>query len=176
MPTKIPPPFLKLLTHFFYRADESIAYIEYSTDREGSVRGVQISRQSMLAHARSLCLALNYKEGQTLICVLDFKREAGLWHSCIAAIYAGMRVIFVPYSLLKINPTCWLLQATQQVCFKKIFLERAMMPKRRNTKPLETAKMSKNKKHNWRLKNIILTCFLEVGISSFGMTALFINF
>uniref|UniRef100_A0A915MRI9 AMP-dependent synthetase/ligase domain-containing protein n=1 Tax=Meloidogyne javanica TaxID=6303 RepID=A0A915MRI9_MELJA len=96
-------------------ADESIAYIEYSTDREGSVRGVQISRQSMLAHARSLCLALNYKEGQTLICVLDFKREAGLWHSCIAAIYAGMRVIFVPYSLLKINPTCWLLQATQQV-------------------------------------------------------------
>uniref|UniRef100_A0A915MQ83 AMP-dependent synthetase/ligase domain-containing protein n=1 Tax=Meloidogyne javanica TaxID=6303 RepID=A0A915MQ83_MELJA len=95
-------------------ADESIAYIEYSTDREGSVRGVQVSRQSMLAHARSLCLALNYKEGQTLICVLDFKREAGLWHSCIAAIYAGMRVIFVPYSLLKINPTCWLLQATQQ--------------------------------------------------------------
>uniref|UniRef100_A0A1I8B4H9 AMP-dependent synthetase/ligase domain-containing protein n=1 Tax=Meloidogyne hapla TaxID=6305 RepID=A0A1I8B4H9_MELHA len=95
-------------------ADESIAYIEYSTDRESSVRGVQVSRQSMLAHARSLCLALNYKEGQTLICVLDFKRESGLWHSCIAAIYAGMRVVFVPYSLMKINPTCWLLQATQQ--------------------------------------------------------------
>lgn len=93
-------------------ADESVAYIEYSTDREGAVKGVCVSREAMLAHARSLATAMDYNMGDTMVCVVDFKREVGLWHSIIASVLCGMRVIFVPYSLMKVNPSCWLLTAT----------------------------------------------------------------
>ncbi|VDM79767.1 unnamed protein product, partial [Strongylus vulgaris] len=44
-------------------ADESIAYIEYSCDREGAVKGVCISRQAMLAHCRAITAAMEYKQG-----------------------------------------------------------------------------------------------------------------
>ncbi|EYC28820.1 hypothetical protein Y032_0007g3447 [Ancylostoma ceylanicum] len=94
-------------------ADESIAYIEYSCDREGAVKGVCISRQSMLAHCRSITTAMEYKQGDTMICVLDFKREVGLWHAVLASVFNGMRVVFVPYSLMKINPASWMLMATK---------------------------------------------------------------
>ncbi|VDK84259.1 unnamed protein product, partial [Cylicostephanus goldi] len=94
-------------------ADESIAYIEYSCDREGAVKGVCISRQAMLAHCRAITAAMDYKQGETMICVLDFKREAGLWHAVLAAVFNGMRVVFVPYSLMKINPASWMLMATK---------------------------------------------------------------
>ena len=47
-------------------ADESTAYIEYSTDREGAVKGVSTSRQAMLAHARALAAALDYREGEEI--------------------------------------------------------------------------------------------------------------
>ena len=43
-----------------------------------------------------------------MVCVLDFKREVGLWHSILAAIFNGMHVIFIPYSLMKINPAIWM--------------------------------------------------------------------
>uniref|UniRef100_A0A915E6R1 AMP-dependent synthetase/ligase domain-containing protein n=1 Tax=Ditylenchus dipsaci TaxID=166011 RepID=A0A915E6R1_9BILA len=86
---------------------------EYTTDREGSVKGVCVSRQAMLAHSRSIVAALGYKEGETMVSVLDFKRDVGLWHGVLAAIYNGMRVHFVPYSLMKINPTSWLAQVTK---------------------------------------------------------------
>lgn len=39
-----------------------------------------------------------------MICILDFKKEVGFCHSILAAIYSGMRVVFVPYSIMKINP------------------------------------------------------------------------
>ncbi|ETN86525.1 hypothetical protein NECAME_05929 [Necator americanus] len=94
-------------------ADESIAYIEYSCDREGAVKGVCVSRQSMLAHCRAITAAMEYKQGDTMICVLDFKREVGLWHAVLAAVFNGMRVVFVPYSLMKINPASWMLMATK---------------------------------------------------------------
>ncbi|KAK6059043.1 hypothetical protein COOONC_03328 [Cooperia oncophora] len=94
-------------------ADESIAYIEYSCDREGAVKGVCITRQAMLAHCRAITSAMEYKQGETMICVLDFKREVGLWHAVLAAVFNGMRVVFVPYSLMKINPASWMLQATK---------------------------------------------------------------
>ncbi|XGW19987.1 hypothetical protein V3C99_003647 [Haemonchus contortus] len=94
-------------------ADESIAYIEYSCDREGAVKGVCITRQAMLAHCRAITTAMEYKQGETMVCVLDFKREVGLWHAVLAAVFNGMRVVFVPYSLMKINPASWMLQATR---------------------------------------------------------------
>lgn len=62
----LPPPKL---------TDETPAYIEYSTDRDGSVMGVTITRAAMLAHCRTLTMACNYTEGEIMVCVLDFKRE-----------------------------------------------------------------------------------------------------
>lgn len=93
--------------------DESVAYIEYTTDKEGSVKGVCVTRQAMLAHCRSITTAMGYSELETMVSVLDFKREAGLWHSVLASVFAGMRVIFVPYSLMKINPASWMLMVTK---------------------------------------------------------------
>ncbi|VDL81787.1 unnamed protein product, partial [Nippostrongylus brasiliensis] len=94
-------------------ADESIAYIEYSCDRDGAVKGVCISRQAMLAHCRAITAAMEYKQGETMVCVLDFKREVGLWHAVLASVFNGMQVVFVPYSLMKINPASWMLMATK---------------------------------------------------------------
>ncbi|KHN79066.1 Disco-interacting protein 2 -like protein C [Toxocara canis] len=93
--------------------DESVAYVEYTTDREGSVKGVCMTRQAMLAHCRSITMAMGYTEFETMVSVLDFKREAGLWHSVLTSVFAGLRVIFVPYSLMKINPASWMLMVTR---------------------------------------------------------------
>lgn len=94
-------------------ADDSVAYLEYTTDREGSVKGVCVTRQAMLAHCRSLTVTMGYKEFETIVSVLDFKREAGLWHSVLTSVFVGLRVIFVPYSLMKINPASWMLMVTR---------------------------------------------------------------
>ncbi|KAL3999067.1 AMP-binding enzyme family protein [Acanthocheilonema viteae] len=93
--------------------DDSVAYIEYTTDKEGSVKGVCITRQALLSHCRSLTTAMNYSESDTMVSVLDFKREAGLWHSILASVFSGLRVIFIPYSLMKINPASWMLMVTK---------------------------------------------------------------
>ncbi|KAI6216684.1 DMAP-interaction domain-containing protein [Aphelenchoides besseyi] len=89
-------------------ASTETAYIEYSTDSDGTIKGVCVSREGMIIHAKALCSAMSYKEGQAMICVVDWKKEFGLWHAVTAAIYAGMRVFFVPYSVMKIDPTSWL--------------------------------------------------------------------
>ncbi|CAJ0561971.1 unnamed protein product, partial [Mesorhabditis spiculigera] len=94
-------------------ADESVAYIEYSQCREGAVKGVCISRQAMLAHCRAIALQMDYKEGETAICVLDWKREVGLWHGVLASVFCGLKVVFVPYALMKVNPASWMVQATR---------------------------------------------------------------
>ncbi|KAK0426918.1 hypothetical protein QR680_009967 [Steinernema hermaphroditum] len=94
-------------------ADDSVAYIEYTTDKEGAVKGVSVSRQAMLSHCRAIAQAMNYKEGETMVCVLDFKREVGLWHAILTSVFKGMRVIFVPYSLMKISPTSWMMMVTK---------------------------------------------------------------
>ncbi|PAV86258.1 hypothetical protein WR25_16789 [Diploscapter pachys] len=94
-------------------ADDTVAYIEYSTDRDGAVKGVCVSRQTVVAHCKALVNALEYKQNETLVCVVDFKREFGLWHAVLAATYVGMRVVFVPYSLTKMNPASWMVMATK---------------------------------------------------------------
>lgn len=48
-----------------------------------------------------------------MMCVVDFKREVGLWHGILASVFNGMRVVFVPYSLMKINPAVWMLVGTK---------------------------------------------------------------
>ncbi|VDN23240.1 unnamed protein product [Gongylonema pulchrum] len=93
--------------------DDSVAYIEYTTDKEGSVKGVCVTRQALLSHCRCLSTAMGYSSSDTMVSVLDFKREAGLWHSILASVYVGQRVIFIPYSLMKINPASWMLMVTR---------------------------------------------------------------
>lgn len=55
--------------------EDATAYIEYTTDKDGSVMGVTVTRQNMIQHCRALTMACHYTEGETTVCVLDFKRE-----------------------------------------------------------------------------------------------------
>ena len=43
-----------------------------------------MTRKAMLYHCRTLTVACNYSEGETMVNVLDFKRDVGLWHSILA--------------------------------------------------------------------------------------------
>ncbi|XP_057672541.1 disco-interacting protein 2 isoform X8 [Diorhabda carinulata] len=93
--------------------DETPAYIEYSTDRDGSVMGVTITRTAMVQHCRMLTMSCNYTEGENMVCVLDFKREVGLWHSVLTSVLNGMHVIYIPYALMKVNPASWMQMITK---------------------------------------------------------------
>lgn len=48
-----------------------------------------------------------------MVCVLDFKRETGMWHSILASVLNGMHVIFIPYALMKVNPASWMQMITK---------------------------------------------------------------
>nr|CAD7261615.1 unnamed protein product [Timema shepardi] len=85
----------------------------YTTDRDGSVMGVTMTRAAMLAHCRTLTMACNYTEGENMVCVLDFKREVGLWHSALTSVLNGMHVVFIPYALMKVNPASWMQMITK---------------------------------------------------------------
>jgi acyl-coenzyme A synthetase/AMP-(fatty) acid ligase len=58
-------------------------------------------------------MACNYTEGENMVCVLDFKRETGLWHSVLTSVLNGMHVIFIPYALMKVNPASWMQMITK---------------------------------------------------------------
>jgi acyl-CoA synthetase (AMP-forming)/AMP-acid ligase II len=92
---------------------ETIAYIEYSILRDGSVTGVCVTRDQMLVHSQTLHMVCQYSEGQHCVCVLDFKREFGLWHGIQSTLFNGMQMIYVPYSIMKINPGVWLTAITK---------------------------------------------------------------
>ncbi|XP_076262849.1 disco-interacting protein 2 isoform X4 [Rhynchophorus ferrugineus] len=94
-------------------SDDTPAYIEYSTDRDGSVMGVTITRSAMVQHCRMLTMACNYTEGEHMVCVLDFKREVGLWHSVLTSVLNGMHVVYIPYALMKANPASWMQMITK---------------------------------------------------------------
>ncbi|XP_066900784.1 disco-interacting protein 2 isoform X1 [Halyomorpha halys] len=93
--------------------DDNPAYIEYTTDKDGSVMGVTVSRAAMLSHCRMLTMACSYTEGENMVCVLDFKREAGLWHSVLTSVLNGIHVVFIPYALMKVNPASWMQMITK---------------------------------------------------------------
>ncbi|XP_027018367.2 disco-interacting protein 2 homolog A isoform X8 [Tachysurus fulvidraco] len=84
------------------------AYIEYKTSKEGSTMGITVSHTAMLAHCHALTLACGYTEGETITNVLDFKRDAGLWHGVLTSVMNRMHVISIPYSLMKVNPLSWI--------------------------------------------------------------------
>uniref|UniRef100_A0A3P9JZ76 Disco-interacting protein 2 homolog A n=1 Tax=Oryzias latipes TaxID=8090 RepID=A0A3P9JZ76_ORYLA len=89
-------------------ASNDIAYIEYKTSKEGSTMGITVSHSAMLAHCQALTEACGYTEGEIMTNVLDFKREAGLWHGVLTSVMNRMHVISIPYFLMKVNPLSWI--------------------------------------------------------------------
>uniref|UniRef100_A0AAR2J9Z2 DMAP1-binding domain-containing protein n=1 Tax=Pygocentrus nattereri TaxID=42514 RepID=A0AAR2J9Z2_PYGNA len=88
-------------------ANSDTAYIEYKASKEGTVMGVAVSKISMLTHCQALTQACNYCEGETLVNVLDFKKDMGLWHGVLTSVMNRIHTISVPYSVMKACPLSW---------------------------------------------------------------------
>ena len=58
-----------------------------------------MTRNSMLQHCRTLTAACNYTEGEVMVCVLDFKKDVGLWHSVLCVSMNSMNVTLKMLSL-----------------------------------------------------------------------------
>ncbi|XP_048865830.1 disco-interacting protein 2 homolog C isoform X12 [Brienomyrus brachyistius] len=93
-------------------ANNDTAYIEYKTCKDGSVLGVTVMRIAMLTHCQGLTQSCCYAEAETIVNVLDFKKDVGLWHGILTSVMNMMHVISIPYSLMKVNPLSWI----QKVC------------------------------------------------------------
>uniref|UniRef100_A0A2I2YEM0 Disco interacting C n=1 Tax=Gorilla gorilla gorilla TaxID=9595 RepID=A0A2I2YEM0_GORGO len=93
-------------------ANNDTAYIEYKTCKDGSVLGVTVTRTALLTHCQALTQACGYTEAETIVNVLDFKKDVGLWHGILTSVMNMMHVISIPYSLMKVNPLSWI----QKVC------------------------------------------------------------
>uniref|UniRef100_A0A8D3E8P5 DMAP1-binding domain-containing protein n=1 Tax=Scophthalmus maximus TaxID=52904 RepID=A0A8D3E8P5_SCOMX len=83
-------------------ANNDTAYIEYKTCKDGSVLGVTVTR---IRSPHTL-------PAETIVNVLDFKKDVGLWNGILTSVMNMMHVISVPYSLMKVNPLSWI----QKVC------------------------------------------------------------
>ncbi|VDL23762.1 unnamed protein product [Hymenolepis diminuta] len=86
---------------------------KYTYAKDGSVRGVMVSRKAVLAHCRALTAACHYSEGDVMVCVVDCRREAGLWHAALASVFNGMHVVFVPFNVLQMDPGSWIRMVTK---------------------------------------------------------------
>ncbi|XP_067331258.1 disco-interacting protein 2 homolog C isoform X2 [Channa argus] len=93
-------------------ANQDNAYIEYKTCKDGSVLGVTVMRIAMLTHCQALTQSCSYTEAETIVNVLDFKKDVGLWHAVLTSVMNMMHVISIPYALMKVNPLSWI----QKVC------------------------------------------------------------
>ncbi|XP_069383584.1 disco-interacting protein 2 homolog B-A isoform X3 [Paralichthys olivaceus] len=88
-------------------ANTDTAYIEYKASKEGTVMGVAVSKISMLTHCQALTQACNYCEGETLVNVLDCKKDMGLWHGVLTSVMNRIHTITVPYAVMKACPMSW---------------------------------------------------------------------
>ncbi|MBN3301725.1 DI2BA protein, partial [Amia calva] len=88
-------------------ANTDPAYIEYKATKEGSVMGVAVSKLAMLTHCQALTQACNYTEGETLVNVLDFKKDMGLWHGVLTSVMNRIHTVSVPYAVMKACPMSW---------------------------------------------------------------------
>ncbi|XP_017165402.1 disco-interacting protein 2 homolog C isoform X3 [Poecilia reticulata] len=93
-------------------ANQDTAYIEYKTCKDGGVLGVTVTRTAMLTHCQALTQSCSYTEAETIVNVLDFKKDVGLWHAVLTSVMNMMHVISIPYALMKVNPLSWI----QKVC------------------------------------------------------------
>lgn len=94
-------------------ANQDTAYIEYKTCKDGSVLGVTVMRIAMLTHCQALTQSCSYTEAETIVNVLDFKKDVGLWHAVLTSVMNMMHVISIPYALMKVNPLSWIQKACQ---------------------------------------------------------------
>ena len=46
----------------------------------------------MLCHCQTLNVACNYNESENIVCVLDYKREFGLWHGIQSVIDLTLKI------------------------------------------------------------------------------------
>ncbi|XP_046895577.1 disco-interacting protein 2 homolog B-A isoform X5 [Hypomesus transpacificus] len=88
-------------------ANTDTAYIEYKASKEGTVMGVAVSKISLLTHCQALTQACNYCEGETLVNVLDCKKDMGLWHGVLTSVMNRIHTITVPYAVMKACPMSW---------------------------------------------------------------------
>uniref|UniRef100_A0A8C4GHL0 Disco-interacting protein 2 homolog Ba n=1 Tax=Dicentrarchus labrax TaxID=13489 RepID=A0A8C4GHL0_DICLA len=88
-------------------ANTDTAYIEYKASKEGTVMGVAVSKISMLTHCQALSQACNYCEGETLVNVLDCKKDMGMWHGVLTSVMNRIHTITVPYAVMKACPMSW---------------------------------------------------------------------
>uniref|UniRef100_A0A3B3TMZ3 Disco interacting C n=1 Tax=Poecilia latipinna TaxID=48699 RepID=A0A3B3TMZ3_9TELE len=93
-------------------ANQDTAYIEYKTCKDGGVLGVTVTRTAMLTHCQALTQSCSYTEAETIVNVLDFKKDVGLWHAVLTSVMNMMHVVSIPYALMKVNPLSWI----QKVC------------------------------------------------------------
>ncbi len=89
------------------------AYIEYTSVKDGSIVGVTINYEQLFVHTQTLVNACKYTSTDICLCCVDFKRQIGLWHTIHANILSGMQIIFIPTSILKSQPSSWLLSITK---------------------------------------------------------------
>ncbi|CAF1087326.1 unnamed protein product [Adineta ricciae] len=89
------------------------AYIEYTSVKDGSIVGVTINYEQLFVHTQTLVNACKYTSTDICLCCVDYKRQIGLWHTIHANILSGMQVIFIPTSILKSQPSSWLLSITK---------------------------------------------------------------
>ncbi|KAF7260828.1 hypothetical protein EG68_01624, partial [Paragonimus skrjabini miyazakii] len=66
-------------------SNEESLYMEYTFTKDGSVHAVMVSRRAALAHCRALTAACNYSEDDVVVCVVDCRREIGLWHAVLTS-------------------------------------------------------------------------------------------
>uniref|UniRef100_A0A8K9WNB3 DMAP1-binding domain-containing protein n=1 Tax=Oncorhynchus mykiss TaxID=8022 RepID=A0A8K9WNB3_ONCMY len=66
-------------------ANSDTAYIEYKTCKDGSVLGVTVMRIALLTHCQALTQSCGYTEAETIVNVLDFKKDVGLWHGILTS-------------------------------------------------------------------------------------------
>ncbi|KAI4824474.1 hypothetical protein KUCAC02_012983 [Chaenocephalus aceratus] len=69
--------------------------------------GVAVSKISMLTHCQALTQACNYCEGETLVNVLDCKKDMGMWHGVLTSVMNRIHTITVPYAVMKACPMSW---------------------------------------------------------------------
>uniref|UniRef100_A0A9J8C8X5 Disco-interacting protein 2 homolog Cb n=1 Tax=Cyprinus carpio carpio TaxID=630221 RepID=A0A9J8C8X5_CYPCA len=74
-------------------ANNDTAYIEYKTCKDGSVLGITVTRMAMLTHCQTLTHTCGYREAETMVNVLDFKKGIGLWHSVHTSVGLRSEVI-----------------------------------------------------------------------------------
>ncbi|KAK3556801.1 hypothetical protein QTP70_020480 [Hemibagrus guttatus] len=84
-----------------------IFFRNYKLSKEGTVVGVAVSKIAMLTHCQALSQACNYCEGETLVNVLDFKKDMGLWHGILTSVMNRIHTISVPYAVMKACPLSW---------------------------------------------------------------------